>query len=149
MTYTQLARYVLYKVGIISEVYGTIPLIIPLVVPLVFPLCLESPSPVPKPLLLTWSPSLGRGAIPVYSGTLVPGCLCTELPPPPSLPILFSCSPTVPHFKYVPSHNDITTSASHSPIHTCYSTWLGWFSLLGFAMELGPHVTYLSRLRVD
>jgi hypothetical protein len=36
----------MYKVGIISEAHGTIPLKIPLVIPL----RLESPSPVPEPL---------------------------------------------------------------------------------------------------
>jgi hypothetical protein len=50
----------MYKVGIISEVHGTIPL--------VNPLCLENPSPVPDSLLLTWNPSLACCAIPVHPG---------------------------------------------------------------------------------
>jgi hypothetical protein len=99
----------MYKVGIMSEACGTIPLLIPLVIPL----CLESPSPVHEPLLLTWNPSFAHGAIPVHSG---PRLLVNWPPPPPSLPILFSRSPTVPQFKYAPSYDDITTSALHSPI---------------------------------
>jgi hypothetical protein len=48
----------MYKVGIISEAHGTIPLVVPLVIPLY----LESPSPFPEPLLLAC------GTIPVHSG---------------------------------------------------------------------------------
>jgi hypothetical protein len=57
----------MYKVGIISEAHGTIPLIIPLVIPL----CLESLSTVPEPLLLPWNPSLAFGAIPVHFGPML------------------------------------------------------------------------------
>ncbi len=66
----------MYKVGIISEVHGTVPLVVPLY--------LENPSPVPDPLLLTWNPFFACGAIPVHP---VPGCLCTDLPPPFFLPV--------------------------------------------------------------
>jgi hypothetical protein len=40
------------------------------------------------------------------------GCILTS----PLLPIPFYLSPTVPHFKYMPSYDDIAISASHSPI---------------------------------
>jgi hypothetical protein len=49
-----------------------------------------------------------------FPSTVVPGCLCTDLPPPFFLPI--PLSPTAPHFKYMPSYEDITMAASHSPI---------------------------------
>ncbi len=80
-THTQLAD--MYKVGIISEAHGTIPLIIPLVIPL----CLESPSPVPEPLLLTWNPSFACGdSRPLWSQVT---CVLTSplpLPSPSSFP---------------------------------------------------------------
>jgi hypothetical protein len=41
---------------------------------------------------------------------------CVLTFPPPFLPIPFSLSPTVPHLKYMPSYDNITTSASHSPM---------------------------------
>ncbi len=51
-----------------------------------------------------------------FPSTLVPGCLCTDLPPLSFSPSPFSLSPTVHYFKFMPSYDDITTSASHSPI---------------------------------
>ncbi len=63
--------------------------------------------------VLTWNPSFACGAIPVHSGPR----LLVYWPLPPFLPPRpFFLSPMVPHFKYVPSYNDITKSASHSPI---------------------------------
>ncbi len=72
------SQHDMYKVGIMSEAHGTIPLIIPLVLPL----CLESPSPVPDSLLLTWNPSFACGAIPVHSGPR----LLAYWPPPYPFP---------------------------------------------------------------
>jgi hypothetical protein len=85
----------------------------PLDNPLIIPLGLVNPSPVPEPLSLTWNPSfaLWCNSRPLWSQV---ACVLTY--PPPFLPILFSLSRMVPHFKYVPSYDDITTSASHSPI---------------------------------
>jgi hypothetical protein len=68
----------MYKVGIISEAHCTIPLVIPLIIPL----CLESPSPVPESLLLTWNPSFACGAIPFHSGPR----LLVYWPPSPPFP---------------------------------------------------------------
>ncbi len=95
----------MYKVGIISEVHGTIPLVIPF--------CLENPSPAPDPRLLTRNPSFACGAIPVHPG---PRLLVYWPPLLFSSPSPLFLSPTVPHFKYMPSYDDITTSASHSLI---------------------------------
>jgi hypothetical protein len=89
----------MYKVGIISEVYGTIPLTIPLG---------NSPFPgripplFPIPFYLLGIPPWHVAQFP---STLVPGCLCTDLPPPflsphPPFPfpqrflILNTCPPT-------------------------------------------------------
>jgi hypothetical protein len=74
----------------------------------------RNPSPYPSDLILylignpssmSWRESLS---------TPIPGWLCTD-PPPPFLPLPFFPSPTVPHFKCMPSYNDIAISASHSP----------------------------------
>jgi hypothetical protein len=65
------------------------------------------------PFLLTWKSLLWRGATPVHSDPW----LAVYWPSPPLLlPIPFPLPPTVPHFKYMLSYDDITTSASHSPI---------------------------------
>ncbi len=71
------------------------------------------------PFLLTWKSLLWRGATPIHSDPW----LAVNWPSPPFLcsPFPFPLPPTVPHFKYVPSYDDITTSASHSPIQLCYS----------------------------
>jgi hypothetical protein len=93
----------MYKVGVISEAYGTIPLITPLVVPLVIPLCLESPFAVPEPLLLTWNPSfaLWCDSSPLWSQV---ACVLTYPPPfsspspfpvPQRLPISNTCPPSM------------------------------------------------------
>jgi hypothetical protein len=50
-----------------------------------------------------------------FPSTLIPGWLYTD---PPFPPIPFSPSPMVPHFKCMPSYDDITISTSHSPIHS-------------------------------
>jgi hypothetical protein len=102
----------MYKVGIYRR-YMHIPLIIPF--------CLENPSPVPEPLLLTWNPSF---ALWCDSRPLWSQVACVPTSHPLFLPIPISLSPTVPHFKYMPSYDDITTSASHSPIQYCKSLWL-------------------------
>jgi hypothetical protein len=105
MTYTQLTRYVQGWHYIGGTWHN----------PLYNPLCLENPSPVPEPLLLTWNPSFASwcDSRPLWS---LVACVLTS--PPCFLPIPFSLSPTVPHFKYMPSYDDITTSASHSRIQT-------------------------------
>jgi hypothetical protein len=92
----------MYKVGVISEACCTIPLILPLVAPLVIPLCLENPSPVPEPLLLTWNPSFACGGIPVHSGPRllvywpppVPLPSPSSFPAPQRFPISNMCPPT-------------------------------------------------------
>jgi hypothetical protein len=86
----------MYKVDIISEVHGTVPLVIPL--------CLEKN----PPLFLIPSDLLGIPPLRVvrFLSTPVPGCLCTDLPPPfltshPPFPfpqqflILTTCPPTM------------------------------------------------------
>ncbi len=95
----------MYKISMISEVHGPILLITPL--------CLEIPTPIPEfPSYLLGILPLRRGAIPVHSDPRL-AVYC----PPPLSSIPFSPSPTVPHFKYMPSYDDITISTSHSPIH--------------------------------
>jgi hypothetical protein len=86
------------------------------------PPCLEIPAPVPElPCYLLGIPPLPHGAIP---STQIPNWLYTDLPSP-FLPIPLSLSPTVPHFKYMPSY-DVTISTSHSPIqYITKSTTLG------------------------
>jgi hypothetical protein len=96
----------MHKIGIILEVHGTVPLVIPFTWKI-------------PPLFLIPCYLLGIPPLRVvrFPSTLVPGCLCADLPTLSFFPSPFSLSPTVPHFKYMPSYDDITTSASHSPIH--------------------------------
>jgi hypothetical protein len=103
MTFTRLARYV--QVGITLEAHGTIPL--------VSPFAWKAPPLFPNPFYLLGIPPL---RVVQFPSTLVPGCLCTDLPPPfPPRPS--SLSPAVPHFNMCPPSDNITKSASHSPIH--------------------------------
>jgi hypothetical protein len=95
----------MYKVGIISEVHGTVPLVIPFTWKI-------------PPLFLIPSYLLGIPPLRVvrFPSTLVPGCLCTDFPPPFFLPVPFFPFPNgSPFYTYMPSYEDITTSASHSP----------------------------------
>ncbi len=74
----------------------------------------------PSPCSLEPSPTYLESLLCVvvrFLSALIPGWLYTDLPP--FLPIPFSLSPTVPHFKYMPSYDDITVSASHIPIQFC------------------------------
>ncbi len=100
----------MYKVGIISEVHGTIPLIIPL--------CLENSSPVPEPLLLTWNPSfaLWCNSCPLWS---LVACILTSspllsspspFPFPQRFPISNMCPPTTTlrHWLHIFRYNNIT-----------------------------------------
>ncbi len=74
----------------------------PLDNPLDTPFCLEIPSPVPEPLLLTWNPSFACGAIPIHTG---PRLLAYWSPPllfspspfpcPQRFPISNTCPPTM------------------------------------------------------
>jgi hypothetical protein len=77
--------------------------------PLIIPFCLESPPLfLELPSYLLGIPPLccGANSRPLWS---LVGCILTA---PLFLPIPFSPSPTVPHFKYMSSYDDIAISAS-------------------------------------
>ncbi len=76
----------MYKVGIISEAYGTIPLIIPLTIPLEIPFAWKVPPLFLNPFYLLGVPPLH---VVWFLSTLVPGCLCTDLPLPLPSPSSF------------------------------------------------------------
>ncbi len=78
------------------------------------PLVLENPYPYSlNTYFLTWNPSSMLWC--EFPSTQIPCWLYSD-PPPLFLPIPFSPFPTVPHFKYMSSYDDIAISASHSPL---------------------------------
>jgi hypothetical protein len=111
MTYTRLARYVQDWHDI--RVHNPIPLITPFT---------RNPCPHSRtPFLFTWNPSFASWCDSRPLRSLV-GRILT-FPHPICSPFSFPLAPTVPHFKYMLFYDDITISASHSPIQ------FGWMLL--------------------
>ncbi len=81
------------------------------------PLLLRNPYPysLNSPLTYLEIPPLCLGANPVHSDPWL-----AVYWPPPFLLNPFFPSPTVPHFKYMSSYDNIATSASDSPKQGCY-----------------------------
>jgi hypothetical protein len=69
------------------------------------------------------------------------GCQLTS-PPPHLLPIPSSLSPMVPHFKYMPSYDDITISSSHSPIQP----WLAFKSGGWWAARFSKEICLIGKI---
>ncbi len=80
------------------------------------PLCLENPPLLSLYFLSTYLESLLCVMVRSRPLRSLVGCKLTFPPPPIFSPFPLSLSSTVPHFKYMPSYDDITISASHSPI---------------------------------